>query len=254
MQKYLTLFLTVFIFHTSFSQDIQGRVTYSFIVDYKNMPNQAEKDSCVLFFKGQQAVYIEKPQILKPITETKTTAVEEANFKVSTRSIEYSTHYYKSLDKGKIYEEVYDEKNPYYLDDPMPDFGWAITNEVKNIGGYDCAKAISKNFRGRVYEAWFTYFIPSSHGPWKLGGLPGLILEAYDQKGEIKFLFTSLQVPNQDKVSYAVPQGVTFISWDEHRKNVQKKIEDAFKRLEAITGGKRNMESQKSNSIESFDY
>jgi GLPGLI family protein len=253
MKKYLLLLYSLLISSCLFSQNTQGRVTYTQVIDYKNMPNQMTKDSCVLYFQAQKAVFIERPQIKTPQTTSKTVELKEANFKMKANSIEYSTHFYKLSDKKKIYQECYDEKKPYYLDDVMPDFNWTITSETKNIGGYDCAKAISNNFRGRIYEAWFTYLIPSSAGPWKLGGLPGLILEASDQTGEIKFMFTSLQIPNQEKVNYEVPQGVEFKNWEEHKKYVQKKINEAFKVFEAI-GGKIDEGSEKMNGIESFDY
>jgi len=45
----------------------------------------------------------------------------------------------------------------------------------KRFGQYDCRRAIGK-FRGREYEVWYTTDIPIPGGPFKLGGLPGLIL------------------------------------------------------------------------------
>lgn len=50
----------------------------------------------------------------------------------------------------------------------------------------NCRKATGY-FRGRNYIAWFCSDIPIPYGPWKLGGLPGLIIKAYDSKGEISF-------------------------------------------------------------------
>ncbi len=239
--------------HYSYCQNTQGRVTYNMVIDFKNTPNQATTDSCVLYFQAQKAVFIEKPQIKTPQTTSKTIEVKELNFKMEVNSTEHSTRFYKLLDKKKIYHECYDEKQPYYLEDTMPDFAWTITSEVRNIGGYDCVKAISNDFRGRIYEAWFTYLIPNSAGPWKLGGLPGLILEASDQKGEVKFQFTSLQIPNQDKVNYEVPKGATFKNWEEHKQYVTKIINEKFKYFESISGMSSEAE-KKFNSVESFDY
>lgn len=64
---------------------------------------------------------------------------------------------------------------------------WQIENEHKSILGYKCQKAISK-YKGRTWIAWFTPEIPISEGPWKLYGLPGLILQADDEKNEFNFL------------------------------------------------------------------
>lgn len=59
---------------------------------------------------------------------------------------------------------------------------WTIVSDsMKNICGYDCIMATSQ-YRGRTWIAWFTPEIPIQEGPWKLCGLPGLILKAYDSK------------------------------------------------------------------------
>ena len=42
-------------------------------------------------------------------------------------------------------------------------------------------------FKGRTWTAWFTTDIPLDNGPWKLCGLPGLILRAYDAKQQYIF-------------------------------------------------------------------
>ena len=58
---------------------------------------------------------------------------------------------------------------------------WIITDETDIILGFPCIKATT-NFRGREWIAFFTPDIPVQEGPWKLYGLPGLILKAYDSK------------------------------------------------------------------------
>ncbi|RQE01044.1 GLPGLI family protein, partial [Prevotella intermedia] len=47
--------------------------------------------------------------------------------------------------------------------------------------GMECKKATT-NFRGRYWEVWYTEDIPISQGPWKLCGLPGMILKANSPK------------------------------------------------------------------------
>ena len=56
---------------------------------------------------------------------------------------------------------------------------WILENETKIICGYMCQKATC-HFRGRDFEAWFALDIPLKSGPYKFGGLPGLILRIYD--------------------------------------------------------------------------
>ena len=63
--------------------------------------------------------------------------------------------------------------------EPLPQQSWIITFDTQELLGYTCQKATC-HFRGRNYVAWFAPDIPVRQGPWKLGGLPGLILKAHD--------------------------------------------------------------------------
>ncbi|NJY63977.1 GLPGLI family protein [Salinimicrobium sp. CDJ15-81-2] len=73
-----------------------------------------------------------------------------------------------------------------------PELKWEIHNEKKTIAGYLCKKARTK-YAGREYSAWFTSEIPVSSGPYKFGGLPGLILEISDSEEEYHFKLSNLK-------------------------------------------------------------
>lgn len=77
------------------------------------------------------------------------------------------------------------------LKEQLPKINWKITDEFKDIGEYKCQKATGY-FRGRTYTTWFTQQIPIPFGPWKLQGLPGLIIEVKDAKKEIYFRVTKV--------------------------------------------------------------
>jgi len=59
---------------------------------------------------------------------------------------------------------------------------WTITNETKEIGGYNCIKAygvlsgLVDSSRSSTVEAWFAPELPYSIGPYKSVGLPGLVV------------------------------------------------------------------------------
>lgn len=80
----------------------------------------------------------------------------------------------------------------YRVEELLPQWEWQITDSIKSILGYECILATT-NFHGREWNAWFSPEIPVANGPWKLGGLPGLILEASESNGLYKFTATGLQ-------------------------------------------------------------
>lgn len=81
--------------------------------------------------------------------------------------------------------------------EPIPALQWKIEGNDSVIAGYHC-QAATTSLRGRQWRAWFTLDIPVSDGPWKLCGLPGLILRATDEQGYFDFDCTgiaSIEIP-----------------------------------------------------------
>lgn len=60
---------------------------------------------------------------------------------------------------------------------PTPDTAWTLSEYTMTVSGYRCQQATT-TFRGVAWTVWYTEEIPSSAGPWRLRGLPGLIVEA----------------------------------------------------------------------------
>ena len=59
---------------------------------------------------------------------------------------------------------------------------WALTDGQDSICGYTCQSATTK-YHGLTWNVYYTEEVPASIGPWKLGGLPGLITKATDANG-----------------------------------------------------------------------
>lgn len=76
--------------------------------------------------------------------------------------------------------------------EPLPDCGWELVDGERTILGYACRRARC-TFRGRSYEAWYAPEIAVSAGPWKFGGLPGLILAIRDDAGVLDLEATGVE-------------------------------------------------------------
>lgn len=87
--------------------------------------------------------------------------------------------------------------NNYLIEETAPQIDWKILKDTMSFSGIPCQKATA-TFKGRKWVAWFATEIPFQSGPWKLNGLPGLIIEAYDEKKEVKFTFAGLENVKDD--------------------------------------------------------
>lgn len=100
---------------------------------------------------------------------------------------------YKDLESNSLLFEFSDIRQRTHLfADTLFPMQWTTYKEQKMIGGIPCLKAMTQ-FKGRGYTAWYAPSITITDGPWKLGGLPGLILEAYDDADQWHMTLTSIK-------------------------------------------------------------
>lgn len=101
----------------------------------------------------------------------------------------------KSLKNNKMLTYDIANATKFRWEETMPNIEWEITDSTKNILGYECIKATC-DYHGRKWTAWFTPEIPIQDGPWKLRGLPGIILESTCDSGQYYFIADGIQQKN----------------------------------------------------------
>ncbi|MFN5423191.1 MAG: GLPGLI family protein [bacterium] len=118
---------------------------------------------------------------------------------------------YKDVESNSLLFEFSDIRQRTHLfADTLFPMLWTTYKDEKTIGGIPCLKAVTQ-FKGRGYTAWYAPSITISDGPWKLGGLPGLILEAYDDADQWHMTLTSITKGNgfdQQYFETAIYKGV----------------------------------------------
>ncbi|MFC6097227.1 GLPGLI family protein [Flavobacterium qiangtangense] len=229
-------YIFILLFSTNlFAQN--GLVYYGFI-DAKGMGNAKGPDSnAYLVFNKEQSYFVTAKDSLESKvskTETKTFKNEGESGgltimgnKVSPQGDQVAYH----IKKNTMWSNVL-LGNQIYTKEVAPDMNWKISKEIKKIGKFNCKKATS-NFRGRIYTAWFTSDIPLPYGPWKLHGLPGLILEAYDTDKNLYWYFKSVEYPSKtkEKAKYmSIPKDNKWLNYTEFQKEQQDILEKAMEK------------------------
>ena len=102
------------------------------------------------------------------------------------------TYIYKNYPEGRMTVTDGLILQDYRYVDSLHAQTWTMGDSTREVLGYMCQQATA-DFRGRRWTAWFATDIPVSDGPWKLGGLPGLILEAYDEGQQHVFTAVGLE-------------------------------------------------------------
>lgn len=105
----------------------------------------------------------------------------------------------KSLPDNSV--KVYDQYRDLgvYTEPLAGEMAWELLpDSARTVMGYECVGAKTL-YHGREWMAWFAPEIPVSDGPWKLQGLPGLILEAYPTDGSaFHFVATGLEKADRE--------------------------------------------------------
>lgn len=171
------------------------------------------------------------------------TAVTSSGATVAmTGKFGYTGSYFKNPSTGKLTFltiPAYSDKL-FGIEETLNDQQWTITQDTKQLMGLDCQKATTR-FKGRDYEAWFSTQLPYSNGPWKLGGLPGLIIEVADTKREVVFAMTSFENLEGQKAAIAMPDYVIKTSPKEYKQYADALKRDAAANAGAASAGSNNI-------------
>jgi GLPGLI family protein len=200
--KIQTCLLWVLISTLTASGQTQGIITYTLTVN-DGMPGAPRQTNYTLSFSGNKSIEFpqNKTAKLNPLIENSeiesAKMISPGHYEIQVVKIiapENKTPFvYKDLGKNELLlsDNIFITK--HLIKDTLHGFEWQITKEQKKIMNYSCTKATT-TFRGRHYEAWFTELIPLSNGPWKFGGLPGLIMEVYDSEKIYKYELSEIDL------------------------------------------------------------
>ena len=120
------------------------------------------------------------------------------------------------------YQKEIDEENTWYFDfasgkmniqkqilgtnfviaDSISNIEWKITNEHREIAGYNCRKAVGKIMDDVYVFAFYTDDITISGGPCSVNGLPGMILGLTIPRLYTSFIATKidLEISNKSEI------------------------------------------------------
>lgn len=149
-----------------------------------------------------------------------------------------SYYVYNNSEFYSVRQSLY--KMTVVVNDTLPKIQWKLEPEEKMISGFKVDKAVGQ-FRGRNYTAWYAKDIPVPAGPWKLSGLPGLILEASDDTKEIVIQLTALKIPPSEEVAVRKPQPEgKIVTQKEFITAQQKRNDETAKMLRASSSQTQN--------------
>lgn len=232
----------ILIFFSFFSYAQVYKVVYdvNFITD--SISKELKNEQMNLYIAKDTTVYISAKKInfkeyLDKIDQQGATEFTENNSLNINKIVEkypspIINHFIvKNENTYQIFSKI--SRNLYLIEQPIDEIAWKYENEKKQLLGYHVKKATTY-YLGRKWEAWYTEEIPTSSGPYKFHGLPGLILEIYDQNHTYHFLSTEVyQTPNLPilKKDYSKSKKINLAEFKKIYQNRDNELIQSFKNL-----------------------
>jgi GLPGLI family protein len=181
--------ISLYIFFSLFYYNVFPQNGTSAIVEYKQINNTSRLNSynCTLFIDGTATIFL--PKYLNKANEKKDDKQKEI----------YPDWEYLKIDHGQnqmIFFGAFGGTK-FLVKDDYNNLNWNVSGDNKVIAGYQCLKATT-TFRGVDWIAWFTPEITLPYGPWKLHGLPGLIMEVSDATSTYTWRIEKIEYKRSD--------------------------------------------------------
>ncbi|HEY4062704.1 MAG TPA: GLPGLI family protein [Puia sp.] len=111
---------------------------------------------------------------------------------INRKGVGTNIQYFQYPGERKLFTRELSLLDQYSVEDTLPVIAWKIRGDTATFGGLHCQKATC-HFKGRDYVAWFCPDLPVHSGPWKLNGLPGVIVDAHDTRNDVIFAFDGVE-------------------------------------------------------------
>lgn len=201
--KKLSIILLLFIVPVmGFSQATEGKITYKYTIFYDKIMakmdflSQSEKDRIKLTW-GNEEGYTTKMNLFFNPTKSIYTYVDETEDESSYSWRKEDYLIYRDFEEKKIKELQEMLGKTYLIEDGLSPYKWRVMNELKEIQGHLCMKAITEDtVKKQTIEAWFAADIPVSIGPERLYGLPGAILGVEINGGDAIIEASKIEIVN----------------------------------------------------------
>lgn len=231
-----TIFVVPLLLNAQESEPALGRIHYEFIhINDTLQPDKPHKEEMALYLGQYATLYgsYSSQRINQQMRKQMEDPAFDGHLTIKGSGRGTPESYYAQLSKQQFTLLYSLAGQRYLVEEALPIIDWEIADETKEIGGYTAQKATAW-FKGRAYTAWFTTELPFTGGPWKLQGLPGLVLEAYDSKEEVQFRYAGFEKPEEGESVLALPQNAV----KTNRKALDKLIEAYKKNPQAARGAR----------------
>lgn len=236
MKKKLTI---IILFFSTLSLCQSYDITYN-MVQKANVYNITTNVKCYLYGNKFSSVYEEDFELKKNtvIKKNDEGIVDDKEI----ISLNKNPIYFKDFIGKKVYYQDQIKFNEFNVIDVLDSIEWKIEKETKVILDYQCQKATCK-YKGRDFVVFFTNEIPVNDGPWKLTGLPGLILEVNsdDKIASFEIKAEKIKIGNEKIVLSNIYEKTEKISFSEFKAIYKKKYEESLYKIINENGETRPM-------------
>lgn len=254
MRKIIILIFLISTFKNIAQNNFQYKVKYDWKASSEEFRNQVLSDPKMdarmrLFIEERMKKMFNKTFILQ-INNNLSLYDEDALVSINDVSPDLSgiysnIAYFKDLkEKEIIIQKEFNGKN-FFVKDSLIAFKWKLINEKRKIGEYICYKATtiinenkvavsntkSTNFLDNLEDkkeveitAWYAPDIPINQGPENFWGLPGLILEIYENNSSI--VCSEIIINPKKKIKIKLPEKSKIISQSSYNAMVKKKNDE----------------------------
>lgn len=210
MKKILVCLVIVLFGSMGFAQEAEpalARVHYEFFhINDTLQPDKPFVEEMVLYVGQTSTLYgsFEFNRTLQYLETQMADPGFDGNLVITSSRGNNPSSYYTDLYQRE-FRHIYQSQGAHYLmDEKFPVIDWVIGEETKQIGGYGVQQATGL-FGGREYAVWFTTELPFRGGPWKLQGLPGLILEAASADEQVHFHYAGMETVLEGESRIGIP-------------------------------------------------